>query len=153
MIQQFINRLFRFETIDRNGATERYLRRWTLLRLRGGRAVYLHHFVGSDWSGDLHDHPKSFLSVGLWGSYIEECHGRLGWWSDRRGQIVRRRWRAPWVRRFRATHAHRLLLPEGGNCWTLVYVGPLQRDWGFYTATGWMRWDEYVRAYGGKGRQ
>ncbi len=145
---QLINRLFHFERSDGNGATARYLHRWTLLRLWGGRAVYLHHFVGSDWSRDLHDHPKSFLSIGLWGSYIEERHGRLGWRRDERGRIVRRRYRAPWVRWFPATHIHRLDVPH--NCWTLVIVGKQCRQWGFYTAEGWNPWDEYVRLHGGK---
>ena len=138
MLQQLIDRLFHFERIDGHGAVARYLHRWTLLRLPGGRALYLHHFVGSDWSRDLHDHPKGFLSIGLWGGYIEFTPARPDG----------RRWRAPWVRYFPATHIHRLEVPR--NCWTLVYVGKLQRNWGFHTAGSWMPWDEYVRLYGGK---
>lgn len=136
-MQRLINRLFHFERIDGHGAVERYLHRWTLLRLWGGRAVYLHHFVGSDWSGDLHDHPKSFLSVGLWGSYIEVTPDKPDG----------RTWRAPWIRWFPATHVHRLDVPR--NCWTLVIVGRLCRQWGFHTADGWVPWKEYVRAHGG----
>ena len=66
-----INRLFGYEEINGNGRCP-YLHRWCLLVLPRGVRLYLHKFIGSDWSRDLHDHPKRFISIGLWGSYIEE---------------------------------------------------------------------------------
>ena len=48
-----------------------YLYRWRLLNLFGCK-VYLHHFIGNDWTKDLHDHPKRFITIGLTGSYTEE---------------------------------------------------------------------------------
>ena len=144
--QALFDRVFRFERIDGRCATERYLHRWTLLRLPGGRALYLHHFVGSDWARDRHDHPKAFVSIGIRGGYVEEVQWLAGVWTILR----RRQFRAPWIRRFPASHRHRLRVPPGG-CWTLVYVGRTEREWGFWRGSVWFRWDRYVRMFGGRG--
>lgn len=136
---RILGSLFRHEEIPGDGRVERYMNRWTLWKGREGRSLYLHHFVGSDWSRDVHDHPKAFLSIGLLGRYAEVSPGR--------GPRV---YRAPWVRRFPATHRHRIVLADGETCWTLVYVGPTEREWGFwlvvhdYVSDRWIRWDEYV---------
>ena len=119
---------------------DHYLQRWTLAAFRNGAGAYLQRFVGSDCNRDLHDHPKRFVSIGLWGSYIEETPAPAG----SRG---RRTFRAPWVRTFPAEHIHRILLPEGGGeCWTLVIVLPATQEWGFYTRGGWIRWTDYTAA-------
>ena len=44
-----------------------YLYRWWLLSLPRAQRLYLHHYVGSDWSRDEHCHPKWFLSLGIVG--------------------------------------------------------------------------------------
>ena len=143
-LQAWIDRVFRFEIIDGHGAVALYLHRWRLLSLGGGRAVYLHHFLGSDWSRDLHDHPKPFVSIGLRGGYVEETFNPV--------QLVtkRRQWRAPWIRRFPAWHVHRLRITRARPTWTLVYVGKAVRDWGFWTPAGWVEWSVYVRQFGGR---
>jgi hypothetical protein len=96
-----------------------YLYRWTLLRT-SLFAIYLHHFVGDDWARDLHDHPKRFISIGLWGAYVEET------------PFGERFYAAPWIRTFPSIHIHRLRLIQQKPCWTVVVVGPLQREWGFW---------------------
>ena len=69
-----------------------YLHRWRLLSLPNGRRLYLHHFVRSDSQRDLHDHPKTFISIGLLGGYVEETpHGR-------------KRFVAPFIRKFPPEH-------------------------------------------------
>lgn len=106
-----------------------YLYRWTVARWRG-RGAYLHHFVGEDWSRDLHDHPKRFISIGLAGSYIEQTPSGS------------RRWTAPWIRSFPATHIHRVLCPR--SCWTLVIVLRPVREWGFWHSERFIPWNDYV---------
>ena len=101
-------------------------------------SLYLHHFIGDDRSRDLHDHPKWFLSIGLWGSYTEETREGL------------RHFRAPWIRWFRATHTHRIL---ASDAWTLVITGPVVRPWGFYSPDGWIEWRAYVKARGLEARR
>lgn len=108
-----------------------YLYRWTLLAKRGLFGVYLHHFVGDDWSLDLHDHPKRFISIGLWGWYFEDTPHET------------KRYSAPWVRTFPAEHIHRLRVPSK-NCWTLVIVLKPIREWGFWHEGRFIGWRSYV---------
>lgn len=122
------------DVINGNGLVEKYLVRRTLWRWYDRLAVYVHHFVEDDWSMDLHSHPKWFISIGLRGEYIEEDEQQLP-----NGVMVRRRthFKAPWIRFFPASHEHRLMLrrDEAGEpipCWTLVIVGRIQQNWGYW---------------------
>jgi len=148
-----LNRLFTLEEINGGHRCPTYLYRWTLFQPRRPRwfwrgfGIYLHNFVGDDWSLDLHDHPKRFISIGLKGAYREatpapmasrdfaELYTGLSW----------RTYRAPWVRTFPADHIHRLELIDGRPCWTLVIVLRSVREWGFWHAGRWIHWKEYVR--------
>ena len=141
MFQRLIDRVFAFERIDGDDRCP-YLHRWRLASFGRERKVYLHHFVGSDWSRDLHDHPKRFISIGLWGGYIEETPAT--WPLVQPPRL--RTWRAPWIRSFPATHIHRLILPDGWTCWTLVFTGRETRAWGFFLPDGtWIEWMRYMR--------
>lgn len=130
-LRSLFDRLFRKESISGDGLCPTYLWRWTLLRL-GERAVYLHYFVGDDWTRDLHDHPKRFISFGLRGRYVEETS---------EGERI---WRAPWIRSFPATHRHRLRLIDKQPCWTLVIVLKNERAWGFWHEGKWIPWRKYL---------
>lgn len=130
-ITGIIGRLFRREEINGNERCPTYLYRWTLIRWRGW-AVYLHRFVGDDWSRDLHDHPKRFISIGLAGGYVEETPTKV------------REFVAPWVRSFPAEHTHRVSLGRFRECWTLVIVTPASRPWGFWNSGTWIYWRDYV---------
>ena len=66
------DRWFKFEDLAWPPGSDPYLYRWTLAVLGRGRRCYLHRYLGSDWALDLHDHPKVFWSVGLWGGYVEK---------------------------------------------------------------------------------
>lgn len=125
------------EEINGGGRCETYLYRWVARHHRDGRAVYVHRFVSGDWSRDLHDHPKAFRCYGVWGGYLEE--------TVVDGQPVIRRRRAPFVNRFAASHRHRLVRLITRNTWTVVVVGPHEREWGFWTPTGWVKWSTYIR--------
>jgi hypothetical protein len=133
------------EEINGHNYHDVYLYRWTLLETRWFK-IYLHHFVGDDWARDLHDHPKRFVSIGLWGSYTEEymrnprIMSREGsFWFNQPTKIE---YRAPWVRSFAPEHTHRLV--DVKNAWTLVIVGPRRRDWGFWHDGQFVPWPDYV---------
>lgn len=130
-MKNLINRLFRMEEINGHELCPTYMYRWTLLKL-GSYGIYLHHFVADDWSRDMHDHPKRFVSIGLKGSYIEETPS---------GE---RKYKAPWVRSFPADHIHRIRLNPGQDCWTLVIVLKTVRKWGFWNGGIWIPWRVYV---------
>lgn len=65
-ITSLLNRFFGREEINGGNRCPAYLYRWTLFACRWF-GVYVHRFVGDDWSLDLHDHPKRFISIGLRG--------------------------------------------------------------------------------------
>lgn len=135
---KILNRIFGpAEEINGRLRCPTYLYRWTVLSWRGHFAVYLHHFVGDDWSLDLHDHPKRFISIGLWGWYLEETP------SAYLDVSFVKKYRAPWIRTFPATHIHRLTVPSK-NCWTLVIVLKPVREWGFWHQGLFMPWRSYV---------
>lgn len=142
-MKAFLDRAFSLEEINGNGVCPTYLYRWTLLSFRDRFSVYLHKFVGDDWSIDKHDHPKRFISIGLWGSYTE-------WTPGSRDREVCIRWNAPWIRSFPASHIHRLTGPTPSRpCWTLVIVGRPVKPWGFWQIRPGFRtfipWRMYVQ--------
>lgn len=54
------------------GGEERpYLLRWYVIPRNRGLNVYLHKFLRDDDDRALHDHPWWFVSVMLWGQYVE----------------------------------------------------------------------------------
>jgi hypothetical protein len=121
------------EEINGHERCPTYLYRWPIFKHAGGMALYVHHFVGDDWSRDQHDHPKRFISIGLRGRYIEETPNGSHCYH------------APWIRSFPATHIHRLRTSSvGGNCWTLVLVLRTVREWGFWHSGKWYPWRSYV---------
>lgn len=123
---------FQFEDLTWPPGADPYLYRWTLAVLGGGRRCYLHRYLGSDWSRNLHDHPKTFWSVGLWGGYVEQTSDGI------------RQWRGPWVRRFPAEHRHRLRVSRRRGCWTLIFTGRVTREWGFWSKGVWIQWQRYI---------
>jgi hypothetical protein len=132
-IVAWLNRNFEIEEINGERCPT-YLYRWELIGVGKVFAIYLHQFVGNDWTRDLHDHPKRFISVGLRGRYIEET------------PTGNRLFRAPWIRTFPATHIHRLSLVDPlQDCWTLVIVSRSVRQWGFWHNGIWTRWKEYLK--------
>jgi len=144
MLESILNRLFgEPEQINGHERCETYLWRWTVAKWRG-RGIYLHHFVGDDWSRDLHDHPKRFISIGLWGWYIEQTP----WLADVPGSWRFKKYQAPWIRSFPATHIHRLAVPSK-NCWTLVIVLKPVREWGFWHERKFIPWKRYVEGQDG----
>lgn len=137
---RFLTRLFGApEEINGAGRCPTYLFRWHVASLFGWR-VYIHRFTGQDWSKDPHDHPKRFISIGLWGSYLEVTPGN----DLPRGVWNAQRFRAPWIRSFPAEHKHRILTPWG-ECWTLVITLRAEREWGFWHEGRFIQWNEYVR--------
>ena len=110
--------------------TERMSNEFTKYHLnRYGRQPWpfrpvIHHFTGPDVDGP-HDHPWSFTSFILSGSYIEEVYilseDRQTWTRE----VIERR--AGSSHKVEATHIHRIIeLPEG-ECWTMVIAGPKER--------------------------
>lgn len=138
-MKDFLNRFFKLENIDGDGICfQPYMRRWTLFSFFRLFKIYLHHFLDEDWTKDMHDHPKRFISIGLKGRYLEETPIAA---NMTKMQV----WSAPWIRTFPASHTHRIqMVQKGEECWTLVIVFRSVRSWGFWVNGLWIPWRQYV---------
>ncbi len=114
--------------------------KWTLLATRSVQ-VYIHRFNGADWTTDPHDHPASFISIGLMGSYIESVYNEHG------DKLYDREWRAPWIRRFPATHIHRTSAVGPKGAWTLCFAREYVRNWNFLVDRETVPWRDYMKRY------
>lgn len=125
-----------------------YLTRYTLLRLPFLR-IRLHHIFLSD-NECLHDHPWDFMSIILKGGYWEVTEYLTGvkdeGWPFTAEKALDKIWYNPGKILFRkANSKHRIELgsKRTGNeswkivpCWTLLFMIPRKRDWGFWTKAG-----------------
>lgn len=104
------------------------MRRWVLNL--GVCSVRIHHWYSSDDHRAFHDHPWSFVTIVLRGSYVDvSANGRE---SMRPGAIRYRH----------ATHSHTTeVAPDG--CWTLILAGPTVRKWGFWKGSKWVKANKY----------
>lgn len=116
--------------------------RWRLLQTPWF-GIYLHFIHREDLDRLPHDHPWSFWTWIVRGSYDEEFFA-----DTRRIRVgdscVTRQTRPRWsVRRFPAMAAHRITAVRG-NVTTLVLVGRKFRTWGFYDGAGrFIDWRDY----------
>ena len=142
-----IDRRFRLDIITR-GDGEAYLMRWRLLDTRWGR-VYLHRFLAAD-DVCLHDHPWAFVSIVLWGGYMEETPRHTSGPATLLSVLTAPagRWRGLWsVARRPARWVHRVAeLHPTRPTWTLMCVSPPRRPWGFWTPSGWVHHRRYNSA-------
>lgn len=105
--------------------------------------VYLHKIHRPDREPDPHDHPWSFASLVLLGSYREQV------WPDKRGagmglgKYITRVRRRGSVRFLSHSSAH-IIKEITGPLWTLVFVGRDRGSWGFWRAGKFVPWQEYL---------
>jgi len=138
------SRLRRRLTLSHDGRP--FLDRWGIVHERIG-GFYLHHIAGPDPGMDLHDHPWSFVSIILRGSYTEQtAEAReaclLAEIAEQWPETSERSWRRFSIHRMPLTIAHRITAVEPGT-WTLVLRGPTRRKWGFYLPDCWTVWTSY----------
>jgi len=112
------------------GVANPYMLRWHVLK-RDWLSIYLHRF-------EVMPLPEQVSSD-----------------TDVHSAPVKIRWRRPGSIIFRrATQPHRIAVgffPDGRTqryplkpIWSLWIRGPIARDWGFYTARGWVQNRQYV---------
>ena len=111
---------FEIPSFDDDGL---YLTRWRIVQTPWC-ALYLHRLTAPDSRPTLHDHPWNFLAVVLRGGYterrlnphtmtVDECHH------------VRR------LNAIRASDFHAIVELDRRPTWTLCFVGPRVRTWGY----------------------
>lgn len=104
-----------------------FLARYHIAGLPNGPGLVLHHFVGSDPDRGYHDHPWMWsASMVLAGGYEERFPGGL-----------RRLRSAGALGLMNGTSFHRVMVPRGGDAWTLFAYGPRRKTWGFLGEGGY----------------
>lgn len=98
--------------------------------------VLWHRFVPGASDEAHHDHPRSFVTIVLRGGY-----------DDVQPDGTTDRVYAPAIRFRPAEHAHITKVgPDGAT--TLVIMGRLRRDWGFWRNGTWFEWRRFERLFG-----
>ena len=108
-----------------------YLRRWYLVECPWF-TLLVQCIGGPDESGDLHDHPWSFLSILLRGSYGERTNA---------GSRHVERFNFKWAEDFHTIE----WLWMGRPVWSFLFCGPRRRVWGFATEDGWVPFNKYLK--------
>lgn len=109
-----------------------YIKRWVLdLNIFSLR---IHHWLASDDPRHFHDHPWTYYSLIISGSYIDRSPS---------GDLHRKRWS---IKKFPAEHQHTVVVPKGG-CWTVMLTGPEKRQWGFWVKGKFKKRNRYFYDY------
>ncbi len=140
MLERLLDWLLEKHEIGRRGLP-RYLTRWVLWGRKGpdgtrrngpGGKIFLHWFHRGDAEAYFHDHPWPFWSLILWGGYWEQTPAGKRWY----GPLSLLRRPAEWK--------HRVEVPDGRRCWTLIWTGPKVRTWGFHCpGAGFIGWRKH----------
>lgn len=120
-----------------------YMQRMPLIPRNPWLKIYLHRWHKSDRREDgLHDHPSWSFSVRLWGPPLHEWTFRD---PEKRGEgIVNKR--CPRFMFRKATHSHAVQRIISRVTLTLFIMGPVQREWGFWSDTGWKPYRVVLKA-------
>lgn len=125
----------RFDVPDLDRPERTYLTRWRIVKTPWF-GIFVHRFKGPDTRPTLHDHPWSFVSFVLRGGYDEVTTYTLPLGRRIRRVNVKRLGDVHYI-----TRLHRV------PTWTLMFVGPNRRDWGYIDRDGtWTRFDLHPHA-------
>jgi hypothetical protein len=129
----------RFDIPAKDGSGDVYLARLRIVQTPWF-GVYLHHIHQPDSDRDPHDHPWTFLSVILRGSYVEQVWPLAG----HAGYTLAHHRRFSAHRMGRAS-AHKIM-SVSPSLVTLIVTGPRRREWGFWQGSEFVPWQTYVAA-------
>lgn len=100
--------------------------------------IYLHDIYEPDADRDPHNHPWSFISIVLRGHYTERLYEHPAPPTEYVEQ-THRRFSA---HRMGRRSAHRITEAAPGLK-TLILVGPRRSNWGFFTPSSFVPWQQY----------
>ena len=122
-----------------------YLIRYTLIKTKEF-SLKVHKTIMSD-PADLHDHPWNYYSFILWGGYYEETSvvvGQRKSFNVNTGKhetapIHKLRWYGPGsLLKRNGANPHRLIIPAGKSCITVILTTKKWRNWGFLKNGKWV---------------
>lgn len=120
-----------------------YLVRWRILDTPWFN-IWLHNIRRGDLQRENHSHPADFISIILAGGYTEPFHKEIDDEEQTvyRGSLLSRRKSIAFRK---ADWFHRIVIPEGQSCWSLILMGPKYREWGFVVDGKWVHNEEYYK--------
>jgi hypothetical protein len=93
--------------------------------------LFLHLIAKTDDDRFPHCHPTFFITLVLWGGYLEEVYQNEAQLRGEEPPLIR--FVKPWTIGFRrATFIHKIIYLPKSRAWTLVFFGPNYRKWGFW---------------------
>lgn len=108
-----------------------YMRRYVFYKNKFF-SIYFHVIMREDADQELHDHPWNFISIIVYGSYVEQL--RYKKIIRREGSIAFRR----------ATTAHRIAYLPTRLSYTLIIRGRRIREWYFWKSDRYLQWSTPV---------
>ena len=133
-----------FKFFRRREVAAGLLTRWVLFSCPW-LGLYVHRFNKSDYTRALHDHPWPFIAVvikgGYWEHHDQTADGQAVRVFQPPGSVLYR----PAVWRHRVELKRVWLYYQAAPyyeqaSWSIVFVGPRQRPWGFWLPDGWCWW-------------
>lgn len=103
-------------------------------------SVRIHHWIRSDDKRYMHNHPWSFITFVVRGSYTDV--------SLKDGKEIRQLLKAPSVQYRNAQHLHFVEMDGKTECWSIVLTGPQSNKWGFWINNRIMRPLRFFSRYG-----
>lgn len=131
LLKKVVDKLFLVREIF-SKIGEPHFRRWRIIKYPFiGGGIYLHRLLKSDQDAHCHDHPWDFTSLILYGGYVE-------YYPDKPAQIF-----LPLqVNSKKAEEYHKIDLVHGST-YTLVFMGPKRRPWGYSVNGKWIENSKY----------
>ena len=144
-----------------------YMLRWHVIPRNRWFNIYLHKILRDDEDRAMHDHPAASLSVVLRGGYYEITQGpdtseQRRWHGP--GSVITRWGKTP--HRVELAGTVRPLLSASDDypeitciskvgsdlrpSWSLFFLGPRTRVWGFHCPLGWRPWTEFYKQRSGR---
>lgn len=107
-----------------------HFKRWQILKTRWF-SIYLHGIYSEDKDKHLHNHPWDYTSIVLKGKYIEETPKGINKLYP--GKIVSRN----------GLDYHKILKLQTKSVYTLFFVSPIKRHWGYLVNGEWVHHEIY----------
>lgn len=135
--------LQRLDIPDAKDPSRVYLRRRRIIQTPWFGILW-HQIFLRDSDRDPHDHPWPFTSFVVRGGYREKIFPNP---DATLAHAVTREWKRFSWHAIDTTAAHQIIDVVPGTI-TLLLTGRRSREWGFWTSSGFVRWQSYGKLHG-----
>lgn len=131
LVTWVINKLFLVKTITSKEGNLHF-KRWRFFACPWLR-IYLHKICLPDYDAHMHDHPWNFISLILYGGYVEKYSAGPNYENiyhntNRPGKIIKRK----------RSDVHKIEKLINNSNWSLVIAWGKYKIWGYRVDSGWI---------------